>query len=92
MIAGGDRPLYTHVQIINRQEGQAAIHEEFGPGDPQISYNSDGRLVIRLIRSRVADILVVLSPRVSRALIQFCQTALARVEPFQSNVRDTSPF
>jgi hypothetical protein len=66
------------IEIIRRHEGSKSNKFIFGePGNkPQISYNSDGRIVLRLIQNTGSDTLVILDDRASELLIDFCQNSL----------------
>lgn len=59
------------IQIIKRKEGEESVVTSFGSGRPQISYNSDGRLVIRIIEDDGEDKLIVLDNKTSKTMIRF---------------------
>lgn len=62
-------------QIIKRQEGTAQEISTIGHGGAQISYNSDGHIVIRYIDG-CSDTLIVLDQTTSAVLISFIQNML----------------
>jgi hypothetical protein len=66
------------IEIIERREGSKAQKQIIGPtcAKPQISYNSDGRIVVRLIENSECDTLIIVDSRVSELLIDFCQNSL----------------
>lgn len=59
------------IQVIKRQEGLRSSVTTIERGRPQISYNSDGHLVIRVIHDSEKDTLVVLDAHVSDTVIDF---------------------
>lgn len=70
-------------QIIKRQEGTAQEISTIDGRRTQISYNSDGHIVIRYINSNCADTLIVLDLTTSAALISFVQNMIKKPElPF----------
>lgn len=64
------------IEIIKREEGKQSIKEQLESGKVQISYNSDGHLVIRVIHSLDRDTLVVMDCNVSNKVREFCQLQL----------------
>jgi len=68
------------VQIIRRPEGQAQEKTHIEGRHVQISYNSDGRFVVRVLQDG-GDVLLVFSELASRKIIQFAQEALASRTP-----------
>lgn len=65
------------IEVIQREEGKQSVKEQLERGKPQISYNSDGHLVIRLIHDFNRDTLVVLDCNVSNKVREFCQLQLS---------------
>lgn len=61
------------MEIIKRVEGQKADKQRIPEGHPQISLNSDGRLVIRQIYSSAEDMLIVLDVNTTSKIIKFVQ-------------------
>jgi hypothetical protein len=65
------------VEIIKRIEGQKADKQRIPEGHPQISFNSDGRMVIRQIYFPVdgtqEDTLLVLDVNTTSKIIKFVQ-------------------
>jgi hypothetical protein len=61
------------LEVIKRVEGQKADKQIIPEGTPQISLNSEGRLVIRQIYSQSSDALVVLDADTSTKIIRFVQ-------------------
>lgn len=61
------------IEIIGREEGDKSVKQQLETGRAQISYNSDGHLVIRIIHDKKRDTLVVLDCNVSDKVIEFCQ-------------------
>lgn len=74
------------LEIIKRHEGHESQKEQI-QGEPQISYNDWGHIVIRAINSDKKDALVVLDRRTSVRLIQFCK--MIRLHPDE---KDDLPF
>jgi len=60
------------IEIIKREEGKKSEKERLQPGRTQISYNSDGHLVIRIIHDNKSDTLIVCNPSTSDEIIEFC--------------------
>lgn len=85
------------IQIIKRQNGKAEQKETLAGDYFQVSYNCDGRLVLRLYGGG-DDTLVVLDPIASRRVIRFCQddlkslTLKEKTERKLSNILDDLPF
>lgn len=61
------------MEIIKRVEGQKADKQRIREGLPQISFNSDGRMVIRQIYSATEDTLIVLDVNTTSKIIKFVQ-------------------
>ena len=82
------------IEIIGRCDGQWSSKQQIGGYNPQISYNSDGRLVIRLINGdhSLADQLIVLDADVSEKVIGFCQKSLAPLKADKNGKDDDIPF
>lgn len=59
------------IEIIKRVQGQMPKKEHIQGVRPQISYNSDGHICIRVIQDGGNDTLIVLDCRTSIALIDF---------------------
>ena len=59
------------IQIIKRQEGKRSEIMTLEGERAQISYNSDGHLVVRLINGDYQDTLVVFDIRSSRKIFDF---------------------
>lgn len=59
------------IQVIQRKDGERAGIATLQPGRPQISYNSDGHLCIRIIHDKERDTLFVLDKQTSRTVIDF---------------------
>lgn len=72
------------LQIIKRHEGHKSIIETVEKGRPQISFNSDGHIVIRIIHEQEKDSLVVLDQDVSLELLSFIRR--------MQNVNHFDPF
>jgi hypothetical protein len=53
----------------------------------QVSFNSDGRLVLRSIINNDNDSLIVLDPRASQKVIDFCQKVIRNNETKQYNIK-----
>ena len=64
------------IEIIKRIEGQKSERHQLS-GRPQVSYNSDGRLVIRLIDTQESDQLIVLDQYLSNMVIGFTQDKIS---------------
>ncbi|RKL63039.1 hypothetical protein DXT63_08570 [Thermoanaerobacteraceae bacterium SP2] len=64
------------VQIIKRKAGEKPEITNIGRGKIQISYNSDGHIIVRYINSQNDDTLIVLDVMTSNALIRFIKDAL----------------
>lgn len=61
-------------EVIKRHEGFKSEKETIGENSRvQISYNSDGRIVIRYIESSEEDTLIVLDNRETNELMRFIQ-------------------
>lgn len=60
-----------NIEIITRHEGYKSQIQKLPEGRAQISFNSDGHMVIRLINSKSQDTLIVLDENTSRQLIMF---------------------
>lgn len=65
------------IEIIKKEEGEQSIKEQFATGKAQISYNSDGHLVIRVIHDKERDTLIVCDFATSNKIIEFCQFYLS---------------
>jgi len=66
------------IEIISRANENNEIYKDLvKKGRPQISYNSDGRLVIRIIHGDNSDSLIVMNKKVSQEIIEFCQQELS---------------
>lgn len=63
------------IEIIKRNEGHKSLKEVIDKGKGQISYNSDGRLVVRVIHDNDRDTLIVFDERVSNQIIRFMKDA-----------------
>jgi hypothetical protein len=63
-------------QIIKRQAGKIPKISTIGEGVSQISYNSDGRLIVRYIRNQNDDTLIIFDERTSWLIKNFCQFSL----------------
>jgi len=63
-------------QIIKRQVGKMPEKSTIGEGISQISFNSDGRLVVRYIRNQNDDTLIIFDERTSWLIKNFCQFSL----------------
>lgn len=63
-------------QIIKRQAGKMPEKSTIGEGISQISFNSDGRLVVRYICNQNNDTLIVFDERTSLLIKNFCQNFL----------------
>jgi hypothetical protein len=62
------------VQIIRRSEGNMSEKQTFNRSrndPPQIAYNSEGRISVRIPQSEGNDILIVFDRPLSRELIRF---------------------
>lgn len=59
------------IEIIKRSEGHKSERIAMEKGKPQISYNSDGHLVIRVQHDREHDTLIVLDEMASETMLQF---------------------
>lgn len=51
-------------------------------GNVQVSYNSHGHLVVRLMKQNGSDTLIVFDAKASREIIEFCQERLSGMAPF----------
>lgn len=63
------------IEIIKRNDGHKSLKEVIDKGKGQISYNSDGRLVVRVIHDNDRDTLIVFDPHVSSQIIRFVKDA-----------------
>ena len=73
------------IQIIKRLNGKS--EKETIPGAHfQVSFNSDGRLVLRSVINSENDVLAVLDTGASKKVINFCQKALRNNETKQYNI------
>lgn len=59
------------IEIIERAEGLVSHTETINQGRPQISYNSDGRLVVRVIHGELQDTLIVFDDATSAIIKRF---------------------
>jgi hypothetical protein len=66
------------IEIIKRREGEPSQKEQVTGEMMQVSYNSWGHLVVRVIQGDTQDVLVVFNKQVSENIIQFCQGQLTR--------------
>lgn len=64
------------IEIIKRKEGEKSQKEKLKGKVCQASFNSHGRLCVRIIESNNEDTLVVLDKVASRVIIDFCQREL----------------
>lgn len=74
------------IQLIQRNEGHKPVITTIEKGRPQISYNSDGHIVIRTIHDNEKDTLIVLDGPASSKLMGFIRAITQqdhhRVFPF----------
>lgn len=68
------------IEIIDREEGKESIKKHILGRYSQISYNSDDRIVIRIIETNKRDTLIVLGETTSEKLIGFCQNVLRPIK------------
>jgi hypothetical protein len=78
------------IEIITRPESGEITKEQICGIRPQISYNSDGRMAIRIIQHN-GDVLMVLDRPTSVLLIHFCQECLAK-NKIETRVTPEVPF
>jgi hypothetical protein len=67
------------IEIISREKGEGQERKKICRGNYQVSYNSDGRLVLRIIHDKARDTLIVCDSVASDEIIGFCQHKLAKV-------------
>lgn len=89
------------MQIIKRKDGEKAEKEtiyRIRDDAPQISYNSEGRISIRIPQCK-GDTLVVLDRPLSRELIRFVKNGISENPMYQSwcaecakEMQDELPF
>ena len=91
------------IEIINRPEQANCSKGQFEGNQAQISFNSDGRLVVRILNSRFnqggfasdfEDSLIVFDANVSSQIVYFIQNALrCRSHNCNRNIaKDDVPF
>jgi len=68
--------INSMIEIIKRPNGHEHVKEQLPGQRAQVSYNSDGHLVVRFLGSG-GDILVMMSKSASDEVIEFCQKQLA---------------
>ena len=73
------------IQIIKRREGQDSEIQTLDKGRPQISYNSDGHVVIRIVHDQESDSLIVLDQHCSSVLRGF-------ISAISESKKDFMPF
>lgn len=59
------------IQIIQRHEGHKSVISTLEKGHAQISYNSDGHLVVRVIHDKERDTLIVFDEKASQEVLKF---------------------
>jgi hypothetical protein len=59
------------IQIIKRKDGEKSEITNLDNGRPQISYNDDGHLCLRIIHGADSDTLVVLDRQISSRVLRF---------------------
>lgn len=70
------------IDIIKRSEGHKSERSIIEKGQPQISYNSDGHLVIRVQHDKEHDTLVVLDRVVSAKMLKFVRVITQESPPW----------
>ena len=65
-------------EIISRKAGRMPEIERIDGKSRQVSFNSDGRIVVRYFDSQDDDVLIVFDERTSHILRQFIQEKLSR--------------
>lgn len=65
-------------EIIRRKAGRMPEIERIDGKSRQVSFNSDGRIVVRYFDSQDDDVLIVFDERTSHILRQFIQEKLSR--------------
>jgi len=64
------------VEIIKRSENLKVEKDRICYDHPQISFNSDNHLVVRLMQNESDDILLVFDSKLSSMIIDFCQAKI----------------
>lgn len=59
------------IEVIKRQEGFKSEKSAIESGRPQISYNSDGHICVRLVHDSEKDTLIVFDCEASDRIISF---------------------
>lgn len=61
------------IEVIFRSDGQPAVKNQINGRWAQVSFNSDGRLVVRVIDSPGSDTLLVFGLEASRSILNFAE-------------------